>query len=578
MSSYWSDAPYRQRAKPVLPPTVKAPMLGPVGNAPGGNPFASVGTPGGSGAALGNLPNIPGISPTVLGQAYGVIDPQLQNAADIINRRSQMGSGAISGLTNFLAQEMGGISGMVGNAYGGPIKLAKKVAGWAGSSLTGAGQESAGNVGRQMAVGNAGPIAQSSDLNLAQEGKGAGGAAYGTGIAELDNLIASRAAAQTRAALEPTFATMTGQQQQGMLGAQLARQLADQQGTIMASLPQLLLDLQGRADDKAQADRTYAEQVREYNLNRADTLTASKSKVVGPTAPTTAGRLAYYQQQADFRTKHDPNGYVWEGTTSGIHPVTDKRTGKPIVDPAFAAAQAQGLIPKAVKVGNTVGHYDPTGKFVKDYSAPFKPSAPKAPPSLTFKNIVGADGKLHTVGLNPKTGKQQIDVGLAPPGSKAGTTTKPPTDNQVTSMIQKWYQGAVSRSTSVNSKTGSVTSTTTQTQDPISYQQALQKLLAMNVPREKAMSLLNSTWKRGEFGRPWLGAAARQALSKQGLHPTPRYEGINFDPKTKKPTKQVPYLLPAQVTALKKAGLLPPGAWGHSGGVAGPVYVIQAGY
>jgi len=262
-ASWWDqNNPYRQRAKPVG--TL-------VGSNPGGNPFSGdpTGVPGRTDTGPQISPGqYPGFGSDVWSQAMGVINPQLQNAADIINRRSQMGSGYISGLTNFLQQEMGGISGMVGDAYGGPIQLQKKVAGWSGDTLTSAGKAQTASVANQMK--SAGPLPTSSDLNLTKQGAGAGGAAYGTGIAELDNLIAARAASQTRAALEPTFAAMTGQQQQSMLGAQLARQLADMQGNITAQIPQLLLDLQQRADTKAADQRDYEERVREFNAGRKD--------------------------------------------------------------------------------------------------------------------------------------------------------------------------------------------------------------------------------------------------------------------------------------------------------------------
>ena len=328
----YQNNPYRQRAAPV------GTLDAPIGSNPGGNPFSGI-----PGLSAGQYP---GVSPDIWSQVMGVVNPQLQNAADIINRRSAMGSGAITGLTNFMAQEMGGLQGMVGQAYNPGIKLGKNVANWSNTSLTQSGAAQDASVAQQMAVGNAGPVAKSSDLNLTQQGKGAGGAAYGTGIAEVDNLIAARAAAQTRSALEPSFAAMTGQQQQAILAGQLARQLSEMQGNITAQIPQLLLDLQSRADAKAADTRDYNERIREYNQDRLDKLTAAKSTVVGPNAPTTRGRLAYWQQQADFRTKHDPNGWVWEGTTSGIHPVRDKKTGKPIIDPGYTAAVQEGLLAK----------------------------------------------------------------------------------------------------------------------------------------------------------------------------------------------------------------------------------------
>lgn len=356
MSSYWADTPYRQRAKPIAaiaPPTTKAPTLPFTqgGNLAADNPLVT-GQPGGGFGSYGT-----GLDPTVLQQAWGVINPQLQSVADIINRRSQMGSGYIGGLTNYLQGQMGQISGMVGSAYGPEIKQARATANWAGQSLTGAGQAQGQNLGNVLAQagGKQGAIAGSSDLNLTQQGKGAGGAAYGTGIAELDNLIASRAASQTRAALEPSFAAMTGQQNQSMLAAQLARQLSDQQSQIMASVPQLLLDLQNRADVKAADLRDYNERIREYNLNRQDT----RSQVVGPNAPTLNGRKQYWDKVAADRTANDAQGRVWVGTNRGIKPSTDPKTGKPIRSNAWVQDQIKIVLGTSL---DAAGRITPEGR------------------------------------------------------------------------------------------------------------------------------------------------------------------------------------------------------------------------
>jgi hypothetical protein len=200
-------------------------------------------------------------------QVLGIISPQLQAAADGINRRSQMGSAAISGLTSSYSAGMSQLANEGVGFFKPERKLAKGVAGYARDALTGAGQTIGKGYSADLAqAGVRGP----GDINLPQIGAGAGGAAYGTGIAELDALIAKQAAAQTEAALEPSFAAGMGQMQQGLLAAQLARQLADQQGQIESQVPGLVDSLTQRQIAAQQDQRDYQQHVLEYNQSRQD--------------------------------------------------------------------------------------------------------------------------------------------------------------------------------------------------------------------------------------------------------------------------------------------------------------------
>lgn len=491
-------------------------------------------------------------------QAWSVISPQLQAAADAINRRSQIGSGQITDLTNIYSQRMSAASGM--DVFGPEKKYLRGAADWGQSSLVGSGQQQQASLGAAARQAGFAPSAAGRDLNLQQQGKGAGAAAYGTGISWLDAQVAKATAAATRSALEPSFAAGMGQMQQGILANNLQRQLADQQSQIQAQIPQLLLDLTQRQQDVAYRNQQAAESKREWEISRQDQINANKSKTVGPNAPTLQGRMAYWQAIAENRTKHDPRGWVYEGTYTGIHPVKDAKTGQPIVDPGFAAAQAQGLIPKSVKVtpGGTVGHYTKDGAFVTDYTAPNKPPTQS---NLAYKNVLGGDGKVHVVGLNPKTGKQVIDVGLAPPGSKAGGTVKMPTPGQTTGFVKGWYTGSqptqkqqVGTDSNDNPVYKDVPATDKKGnpiyQGQIGYQEGYKKLRAMGYDDVRARSYLDTYYKRGERGRPWLSTTQRAALKKVGLSDVARYH--------EEGGKQYGYIGAKQYAALKKLGMAPP--------------------
>lgn len=263
------------------------------------------------------------------GQARAITEAQLQAAADIINRRSRAGSQAISSLTNYWKGQLGRLPGEVTDAYK-PAKLAAEtVANYSGQSLTQAGADT--QAGLNTSLGQAG-VQGPGDVNLPVQGVGAGTAVQGMGLAELQRLIASEAATQARTALEPSFAAMTGEQNQQMLAAQLARQLADMQSNIEGQLPSVYMQLQNQAYGQAvdqrnfqyqQAQDTYSKQVDAYNrqwqqYTYGQQKAQQRAAIVAPNAPTLGGRKSYWDQQAEKRTQD--TGYRWVGTTSGMRP------------------------------------------------------------------------------------------------------------------------------------------------------------------------------------------------------------------------------------------------------------------
>jgi hypothetical protein len=284
------------------------------------------------------------------GQVEGVISPQLQAVADSINRRSQMGSSAISGLTNAFSGMAGEWSGMASQAYSPDIKLARETAPYLGQSLAGAGQARQGELNSALAQSGFAPNMAPSDVPLSAEGAGGGAAIAGTGIAELDRLIANKAAAQLANAMGPSFAAGLGADNQSLLAAQLARSAADQQSQIMATIPGLTLDLTRDARSNYESDRAftasqtaaelaktqdqrdYDEKVREYNDTQARADAAKKAGIASATAPTLAGRQAYWSNEAAKRTA--ATGVLYKGTTTGIAPVVDPKTKRPVMTTA----------------------------------------------------------------------------------------------------------------------------------------------------------------------------------------------------------------------------------------------------
>ena len=506
-----------------------------VGANPGGNPFAS--TP------QGGVTQPPGAGSDILSQVWGRINPQLQAAADAINRRSTYGAQAISDLTGVYGQRMAAASGM--DVFGPEKKPLRAAADWGQSSLVGSGRQQAGVLG--AALQQAGPgITAGSDLDLAKQGKGAGGAAYGTGISWLDAQVAKAAAAQTRAALEPSFAAGMGQMQQGILASQLARQLADQQSTIEARIPDLIDTLTERGYQHAEDTRSFNEQVRQFNVQQAE----RKAEVVGPNAPTVSGRKQYWDKVAADRTT--TSGIQYVGTNSGIRPVTDT-AGRQVLT-------AEGRKNRINEIYTTEVNPDGTltargqqmikalgGSGAGVTTAPTKTSTPKAYQHVTIGgkayNFDPNDGTYH----DPVTGK------VVQPKVPPGGTVKTPTGNQTATAVAGWYTGK--QETKV-AQTGTDKQgnpiykkvPTGETTGQLTYQQAYRTLRAQGYDDQKARSYLDVHWKRGERGRPWLSGTERTTLKQAGIPATASYD-----------QGQHPFLDQKQAQALDKANLLPGG-------------------
>lgn len=571
----------------------------------GGNYFSALaqqmqggyGGGGGGGGGMGSINS----------QVLGIINPQLQAAADAINRRSQLGSSGIGALTNAYQQNVGALAAGTSGIFRPAEKSTRATAGYARDALTNAGQAKFADLNAALSqAGQRGP----GDVNLQQQGAGAGQAAYGTGIAELDALIARAAAAQTQTALEPSFAAGMGQQQQSLLAAQLARQLADNQGQIMAQVPGLVDTLTQRQLAAQQDARDFAENQRQFNAQQglsekqfaaqqaaqARAEQQRKAGIAGPNAPTVAGRVAYWNQVAAQRT-HD-TGVLYTGTSTGIRPVdtnpkklgiqstytlqgqaaavglgktfrgTDGRTyrynsatGRAELIPGQAGPKAAKPVELTIvhKADGSVVAVNPTtGATVQQISGP---KAPKVTKPTTYTT---ADGR--RVVYDPKTHTATLVGGYNPAKpAKPAAGGKPPTAAQTNALIEQWYNGkptTVKQRQPNLDKNGNPVYKTVQgpRAGQISYQQAYTRLRAMGYDDTQARGYLDTRWKRGERGRPWVAATQRQTLAKAGLKPVARYY------------KGHAYLEDRQVAALKAAGMLPAGEW------VGGRYYIKPGY
>jgi hypothetical protein len=540
-----------------------------------------------------------------LGQARSLYNPALAASAEAINRRTELGMGAIGQYTGQLVGMAGQYAGQVRQAYQPQIDLGRGVAGWAQSALVGAGKAGQGDLNAALAQSGFAPSAGPRDINLKQQGKGAGGAAYGTGMADVDALVAAQAASAARAAQEPTWAAGLGEQAKTLLAVQSARALADQQAALEAQIPGLALDLRSQDISQAQDLRDYQLRLKEFQAQQAAARTQqaqARAQITGRYAPTLAGRQAYWDKMAADKTA--ATGTLYRGTTSGIAPVLDPRTKRPVLTPEERRTRLDaimatyytktGLSPEGVRKAAALGYDLGTGTTATA-AARTGTAAP-----VRLQHYRGADGKMYA--FNPVTGQTSAIPGGAPPkanlpkvdlrvsqnlgkwvdssgnpipglnkpgvpppkptGTRGGGGNGKLTPGQLDTMVKNWYTGTTARKNVGTAALPNWQDVPTG-QGKIGYQQAYSNLRNRGYNDLEARTALDIYWKRGEAGRPWLPGAARTTLTKANLRPTPRFHPYTGkDAKTGKPyTAAIPYLTPAQVKALKAAGQLPPGEW-----------------
>lgn len=265
-------------------------------------------------------------APDYLGQAQtqvsGILDPQLAYIANHYNQQAQGVSSAMQGQTDSYAAWLGAQAGSAGAPQAQAQQTISAAANGINAQLTQVGQTSANTEAASAAQAGQAAGGQSPDINLAAAGKGAGGAAGAIGQAAINALAAEQKAAIAYASKLPGFAQLEGHQQIASALATLSAQMADQMAQTTAQAPQLFYTIYQNLLDRAQTDKEFQFQLRQYN----DKVKAQKASIVSSTAPTLAGRNAYWQGVAAQRTKE--SGDQWIATNTGIRPV-DADPSKP---------------------------------------------------------------------------------------------------------------------------------------------------------------------------------------------------------------------------------------------------------
>jgi hypothetical protein len=395
-------------------------------------------------------------------EVSNVLDPQLKDIAGRYDRQAGGVSDSFGQLTNQyqsrVAAAAAGTRGMFDEAIG-PVSAAAK---GINAHLTQAGTDAAAKEqtalsASKLPIGAAGP-----DLPLAAEGAGAGGAAGAIGQNAINSLQAAQKAALTYAGQLPGFAKGEGDQALHQTLSDLAGQMADQLATTTAQAPQLYLQIYNTLLDRAQTDKTFVEQVRQFNVNQ--------------------------KQQARTEKFTEAWGLFQSGAIDAKQ--FKKMTG---VAPSSAPKTVTKLTIVHAADGSTIAVNPYTGETVSTISGP---GAPKPQKVTTFK---GTDGRTYR--YDPKTGSAVLIPGQAGPktSSKSGISASKAADiaAKAAKDAEDFYHGV----TRPNPKDPANPTVVEYTK---TYQDAIKTLMQRypSLGRKRVRQLVNAWYKPGEYGRP----------------------------------------------------------------------------
>jgi hypothetical protein len=487
-------------------------------------------------------------------EATQELDPIIKNIVDQYGQQAQQTLNGINSWANQRADWLSNEKGIVHNIYATPIGTMNATSEGVKTNIANAGNYAAGNLSGALTQAGLPTGAGGSDINLGQMGGGASEAAYQLGQAMVNMLRQQGSAAEKYAGQLPGFARAEGDYEGNIAQQQIAEAMGKAVADATAQGQQRFYDIyqdeQAREDKNAQAAR---------DATTAQEEARAKAQTAQQAASQKADAATYSRASSIAASRNRYSDHYYE-----VRPA--KGGGYAVVDLGPKSKKAGTAKPTKLSfqtvAGRRVAVNPVTGNVVKDYGPSSAPKTNK-PTNLQIKNVGGRDQA-----IDPRTGKVVVDYGPHQGRAAGGTGAggkKLPTANQTNSLVDSWYAGkqTTQRVEQPNPDANNNPVYKVQQgprQGQISYQQAYTRLRAMGYDDKDARGYLDTRWKRGERGRPWVSIAARSALRAAGQIPHARHY------------KGYVYLDAGQAAALKAAGMLPPGEQnGHR-------YFIKPGY
>jgi hypothetical protein len=532
-----------------------------------------------------NMP--PPIDPSGFGaqaaaEAQRQIDPILQLIAARSNAQAQYTQQSVSALTNVYASRLAGMADMAKSTYAPEIKTSKALGGGLNSYMTGAGKAAAAT--EAGATGLEG-MSAGSDVPLAAEGAGAGNAAEAIQAGMTEALKTAQSAAVKYAGSLPGFAQAEGKQFTNDTLKTLAATMANQLAEVTAQAPTLYHQLYNEFLDRAESDRNFQLEMAKLQYSIDSDNYDRQAAVVGPKAPTTQGKLAYWTKIAAERTASDTEGRQWFADPNG-NGINFRKgvNGQPVRSKDWIDKQAEVIIrthstpqgaltPEGAKLLQQIGYtkFAGTGPDPKLASKAaedrYKAAQAKAKADADRAERARAADQANATALaaiaqRSSAAADRLKIArdkatAAAAKTAAGKGPKPPTSTSISNLVDSWYNGKPTTTRQQNTD-GTTTIIQGPVQGQLGYNEALRRLVALHVPEAEARSVLDTRYKRGERGRAWLPASARSAMAKAGLTPHVHYTAPPGKGGTEAP---IAYFDLAQAKWLKAQGLLPDGKY-----------------
>lgn len=445
-------------------------------------------------------------------QAQGEVSPLVAAITQSITGQTNRAGDAIRGYSQSLADSLAALN------FAAPYQTGEQAQASVDSalkaSLNDAGSSDADQLASRLAVINDPSVAQAAQA-VSANGAANAGTQVAQGSNALSDLIANAAAAGEYGMKQPGIAKLSGLQQLAANEQNGQNQIGSQTQQIESQLPSIIQALTGESDQNRNARASAASQALAsllgVNENRANNITTLKTN-----------QLAR-------------NDNINAATAKNA---TSLQTAKIKAATAQEAAAAKGA-----------------ESSVKD--------------RLAFAKVYGYDPVTNQV----IAGYKRNPDGTVSKATK-GVAGKSLTPNELSSMVDTLYNGTTSsvrvKAPNPDANGNPVYRSTTKRTGQFNYQQAYQRLRALNVPDPQARQALDTVYKRGERGRAWLTNEEQSALKQSGLLPSAhRY-------------KTLAYLDTTQAAALQAAGGLPAGEWIKQAKTKtkdlGPIYVLSEAF
>jgi hypothetical protein len=296
----------------------------------------------------------------ITSRAQAALDPAIAKVTAAINSRVASQQQAVQGYTNRIAEQLAADAPGLGAPYQQAAQGVAAVNTSLADRLTNEGRQSGEDLTSRLAALNAPGAVGEAAQTLQREGAGAGNALYASGGADIKELLANAASAQSYGMKQPGIAKLGGIQQAGLVGRQGLTDIADKTAELEGQLPTILQNLRSMSEDRSQNRASMQDRIWEYLNSQGVAGKAAADKARTDLWTTLTGQ-SITQQATNF-------GYTDKAATNAAE------AGKPILR-NFGNGGVMAIDPVTLKktiVQQPTAASVKSPKIDKDLSAAYK--------------------------------------------------------------------------------------------------------------------------------------------------------------------------------------------------------------